>query len=250
MEDLRWKATKHAPEPRSRVFAKRTQMQRAKGVQRDATREKTKRTQVSPLTWEDVNWEKSRIRVPSPKTEHHEDKGSRTIPLFPELKPHLLEAFEQAEPGTRYVITRYRDGSANLRTQLQRIIRQAGLEPWPKPFQNLRSTRQTELAECFPMHAVCKWIGNSQPVASEHYLQVTDEHFERAIGRDDEASAEAAHKAAQKLHETARNDSKPSQENDSQLVMDSGINKKVPAIAGTFLSANIPPTGLEPVSPG
>jgi hypothetical protein len=30
------------------------------------------------------------------------------------------------------------------------------------------------------MHVVCKWIGNSQPVALRHYLQVTDEDFDRA----------------------------------------------------------------------
>ena len=27
------------------------------------------------------------------------------------------------------------------------------------------------------MHVVCAWIGNSQPVAAKHYLQVTEEHF-------------------------------------------------------------------------
>ena len=51
-----------------------------------------------------------------------------------------------------------------------------------KLFQNLRSTRQTELAESYPVHVVCAWIGNSQAVAMEHYLQVTDEHFEQAAG--------------------------------------------------------------------
>ena len=30
---------------------------------------------------------------------------------------------------------------------------------WPKLFQNLRSRRETELAEQFPMHVVCSWIG-------------------------------------------------------------------------------------------
>ncbi|MGD9724021.1 MAG: hypothetical protein AB7O59_21705 [Pirellulales bacterium] len=74
----------------------------------------------------------------------------------------------------------YRDAGQNLRTQLERIIRRAGLEPWPKLFQNLRSTRETELAESFPMHVVCEWIGNSAAVAAKHYLQVTDEHFEQA----------------------------------------------------------------------
>jgi len=44
----------------------------------------------------------------------------------------------------------------------------------------MRSTRETELAETFPMHVVCKWIGNSQPIAAKHYLQVTDEHYAKA----------------------------------------------------------------------
>ena len=63
---------------------------------------------------------------------------------------------------------------------MQRIIRRAGLTPWPKLFQNLRSTRETELAEEFPTHVVCDWIGNSQAVAAKHYLQTTDEHVARA----------------------------------------------------------------------
>lgn len=31
------------------------------------------------------------------------------------------------------------------------------------------------------MHVVCAWIGNSEPVAAKHYLQVTDEHYARAV---------------------------------------------------------------------
>lgn len=54
------------------------------------------------------------------------------------------------------------------------------MEPWPKLFQNLRSARQTELEGTFPSHVVCKWIGNSPKVASKHYLQVTEEHYEKA----------------------------------------------------------------------
>jgi integrase len=147
------------------------------------------------LRWEDVNWGNGRLTVHSPKTEHHAGGESRVIPIFPELRPYLEDVFEQAAgenhsvPGTEYVITRYRDCNANLRTQLNRIIRKAGQEPWPKLFQNLRSTRETELAETYPMHVVCKWIGNTEPVAAKHYLQVTDAHFERAI-RDEESAAQ------------------------------------------------------------
>lgn len=133
------------------------------------------------LRWEDVLWDENKIRVPSPKTEHHEGKGSRLIPLFDELRPYLEECFELAEPGAEFVISRYRSTNANLRTQLIRIIKRAGLSPWPKLFVNLRSTRETELAEEFPQHVVCEWIGNSQAVAKKHYLQVTEEHFARAV---------------------------------------------------------------------
>ena len=132
------------------------------------------------LCWGDVDWATNRITVRSAKTEHHEGGASRIIPLFPELLPPLREVFEQAEPGAMRIITRYRPSTQNLRTQFHRIIRKAGLEPWPKLFQNLRSSRETELAERWPLHVVCAWIGNSQAVAAKHYLQVTDDHFDRA----------------------------------------------------------------------
>ena len=60
---------------------------------------------------------------------------------------------------------------------LNRILKRAGVPPWPKLFHNLRASRETELADTFPEHVVCKWIGNSRVVARRHYLQVTEEHF-------------------------------------------------------------------------
>lgn len=78
----------------------------------------------------------------SPKTEHHDGHASRLVPIFPELRKYLLEAFEAAEDGAEFCIARDRDPAVNVRTQLHRIIRGAGLEPRPKAWQNLRSTRQ------------------------------------------------------------------------------------------------------------
>lgn len=141
-------------------------------------------SEIMRLTWQDIDWERQRMLVHSCKTEHHEGGDSRYLPVFPELLPHLQEAFEQAEPGTEYVITRYRQSNVNLRTQLLRIIHKAGLKSWPKLFQNLRSSRQTELCEHWPEHVVCSWLGNSRAIARRHYLQVTDEHFERAVRAD------------------------------------------------------------------
>ncbi len=131
------------------------------------------------LKWSDVDWERQRIRVTSPKTAHV-GKASRIIPLFPELLPHLQDAFELAAEGSEYVVTRYRDATQNLRTTMLKIIKRAGLEPWERVFHNLRATRQTELARTFPAHVVCDWLGNSVAVAGEHYLHTTDADFQQA----------------------------------------------------------------------
>lgn len=126
------------------------------------------------LTWDCVHWDTGKLTVCKHKTKQ------RTIPLFPEIRVHLEAAFDQAEEGARFVITRYRDTNANLRTQFNRIVEKAGLTPWKKPFTNCRSTRETELAERFTIHVVTSWLGNSPRVAMKHYLQTTDAHFEEA----------------------------------------------------------------------
>lgn len=143
------------------------------------------RTPSEPLElkWSDINWKQQRIKVTSPKTAHHAGKGSRVIPIFPELKPYLDEAWEVADEDAEYVITRYRSAKKNLRTQLIRIIEKAGIEPWEKPWQNLRASRETELAKDYPLHVCCHWLGNSQPVAMKHYLHVLDSDYEKALTR-------------------------------------------------------------------
>lgn len=62
------------------------------------------------LRWEDIHWDQDRMTVHSPKTERHAAGESRVVPIFPELRPYLVEAFEAAEPGTEYVVNRYRNG--------------------------------------------------------------------------------------------------------------------------------------------
>lgn len=133
------------------------------------------------LRWSDVDFPGGRMIVRSPKTEHHQGKGVRVVPLFPELRPYLEDVERLAPERSEFVITRYRSANKNLRTALLRYIDRAGVEPWPKLFNNLRSSRQTELEEEFPSHVVCAWIGNSEKIARKHYLQVTADHFARAL---------------------------------------------------------------------
>ena len=46
---------------------------------------------------------------------------------------------------------------------------------------NERITRKTEVADDFPIQVVCDWIGNTEAVAAKHYLQVTEDHFTKAL---------------------------------------------------------------------
>src|SRR5579871_2257639 len=124
------------------------------------------------LEWSHVNWERERFRVVAPKTKH-QDGGERWVPLFPELRPYQDEAFERAAPSAVHVITRWRDSEKNLRTGLLRILRHAGVKPWPRFYQNLRSSRETELEETFPIHVVAESLGNSPKTALAYYMQVT-----------------------------------------------------------------------------
>jgi integrase len=149
-------------------------------------------SEILPIRWTDVDWERGRLTVHSPKTEHHEGQESRLVPMFPELRQYLMEVFEEAEAGTEYVITRYREDNQNLRTQLIRIIKNAGLLPWPKLYQNLRASRETELYSQYPIETACAWIGNAPEVAVTHYINDPDKdaHFRHAIGQANDARCE------------------------------------------------------------
>jgi len=161
-------------------------------------------SEVLSLRWQDIDWLGSgRVIVQSPKTAHHPGKETRLIPLFHELLPWLREAAEIAPKGAVYVVDeRFRRASlvaagwrnCNLRTTFLKIVARAGLKAWPRPFHNLRSSRETELTRQFPMHVVVAWLGHTEEIALRHYCQVTDADFEQASKLPD---AERAQKCAQ-----------------------------------------------------
>jgi len=138
--------------------------------------------------------------------DRYDGKLSRTIPLFPELRAHLTEAFELASPGQTHVVggdhlakAKGPNGwkNCNLRTTFEKLVKRAGLEPWPRLFHKLRPSCETELLEEFPVHVVALWMGHDAKVSLKHYAQTTDEHFERAAGAA-ESDALALQKAVQR----------------------------------------------------
>jgi integrase len=139
------------------------------------------------LTWDDIDWDRQRFLVHAPKTEHREGHGTRWVPIFPELAELFDQRWNEAEPGDMLVLPFMATRTAGtFSRRVARAVVFAGVKPWPRLFHSMRSTRQTELADRFPIHTVCTWIGNSEAIATKHYLQTTEQHF-----------AEAARNAAQ-----------------------------------------------------
>ena len=158
------------------------------------------------------------------------------MPIFPELRPYLEAAWDAAADGAEFVIVRHRDSNVNLRTQLLRIIKRAGLKAWTKLFQNLRATRETELAETYPLHVATSWLGNSQLIAAKHYLQVTDAHFTKATHNQTHSGAEISEPDGNVVVRPLRDNEKA---------------PEFPGLSRPFSSVNfmaVPPTGVEPVS--
>jgi hypothetical protein len=132
------------------------------------------------------------MSIPEPKVEHHEGRGIRSCPIFPELRPILDEAFEIFGDKSEYVVAapQYRAAAntamgwknANLRSEMTRLLRRAGVSAWPRLFHSMRASRQTELQREFPLHVVCSWLGNSPRIAQQSYLLVTEDDFAKATG--------------------------------------------------------------------
>jgi integrase len=205
------------------------------------------------LRWQDVDWERGRLTVPSPKTQHLAGRSYRVIPLFPAVRQYLEAAWDDAPEGAEYVIPdEYRRraqgpagwGNANLRTTLQKVVRRAGLDPWPRLWHSMRASCETDLARKFPLAIVAKWLGNTQAVAMRHYVDVTDADFERATTGAETSGAKAAQNAAQQAHATERSEPQPA----------SAAHEKPPALQGsasscdTMQNRGMEAAGIEPAS--
>ena len=214
-------------------------------------------SEVLSLRWQDIDWKANRIVVQSPKTEHHAGKESRIIPLFPELRPVLLESFDLAPDGAEFVVdAKFRKAamgaagwmSVNLRTTFGKIIKRAGVHLWPRMFHNMRASRETELVELYPVQVVTSWLGNTPSVALRHYLMTTEKHFEAAVKGDEQTTEstekKAAHIPAQSVHAEMRRDSHANMQ----------AHKKTPDLPGFAGSCDFlqPPimagTGFEPAT--
>jgi hypothetical protein len=98
-----------------------------------------------------------------------------------------------------------------------RILRRAGNKAWPRLYQNLRSSRETEL---------------------DHYAQVTEERFKKA------SRAGAAQNTAQHATVSPSTGSKENRKGKSEVL----AAQSNAVLCDASRSVQMTPTGFEPVS--
>jgi len=208
-------------------------------------------SEVLALKWADVVWPDAergivgKLIVNASKTEHTESGGVRELPLFPELAEALqalLGAVTLAGTQGEYIISDRKQTSI-WRKRLTNLIRKAGLTPWPKVWQNMRASRESELYRQFPLDTVCKWTGHTPEVAAKYYLMDSsaDENFKKASG----IVAQAVEKSGAPFG--ARKQEKPS----NAVKLATGKNAKTPensTFSGVSHWFPIPPAGFAPAS--
>lgn len=129
------------------------------------------------VRWSDVNFEEGRLRITSPKTEKV-GKGSRLIPLFPELAKELQSISKDGE-----FVLPSRERTFYYQA-IKRAIKEAGLDLYPRLLQNLRASRAIEINKQFGWVAENEWLGHNREVARKHYLHTTREDFDKALMKD------------------------------------------------------------------
>ena len=121
--------------------------------------------------------------VLSPKTEYLKGKDRRACPVFVRLRPFPEEARRGAAAGEEYVGggplgAKYRAASedgevwkgVNLRSNLLKIHKRAGVAPRAGLWNSMRSSLITDLSrDGHPIQVITAWVGNSPAVALSNY---------------------------------------------------------------------------------
>jgi integrase len=125
-----------------------------------------------------INWQDNRFTVTDTKR-----STIRSVPIFTEFRPHLTRQLELLPDGSQFIFHRARQSAATQwRDQLERLILLAGLNQWPKLWQNLRASCRTDLESRFPGFVVDQWLGHSAKIGAKHYTRIHAEHYALACG--------------------------------------------------------------------
>lgn len=123
--------------------------------------------------WIGVDWDRRRICVVG---KHKRTRRYREVPVCQRLLDILLAAFENAKDG-QVTVTGF--SGNNVVRDGNRIVRVAGLEPWPKLYQAMRSSCENDWKSAgYAEPTYCAWAGHSPTVSRKHYVAPTDAEFD------------------------------------------------------------------------
>lgn len=148
--------------------------------------------EVLNLTWSDVDFGRSRIRVARKRASMRcvawtpKDKDARIVPMPDQADALLTRLQLDADDGQEYVIVASKGRAQgdrvkrhNIWRDFQAIRQKAGV---PKcSFHDLRKSYCTNLAGAVPLHIVQELAGHADiSTTRKHYLQVRDEQIDSA----------------------------------------------------------------------
>lgn len=136
--------------------------------------------EIPRLMHEDIDWHKNEITVRESKRAKS-GTTRRLIPLFPELRPPLEQLAENRDLVMPHLAALSQSG---VTARVECVAQRLKIPLWPRLWQNMRATRESELIRENPANLVevCKWIGNSPQVALKHYAIAQEASFRRAAG--------------------------------------------------------------------
>jgi integrase len=139
-------------------------------------------SEVRELRWSDVDWDRKLLVVRTPKTAGKAAHAVRKVPVSPALQPLLSKLRRETSADAEHLVSVVQPASYNLRTRFERIVRRAGLQPWPRLFHNLRASCSTDFAQSLPNHEAARFLGHSPLIAAAHYLQPSGHNFRAVAG--------------------------------------------------------------------
>lgn len=137
-------------------------------------------SEVFDVKWSQVDWEKNQlVDIASKKTK--KTRPIRTMPIWPELVPYLKGC--EADAKGEYLIhderpNTLRKHQGSWDAQLEQIAKKAGVKLWPKRWQNMRSSAETDRVNAgFEQWKVARWFGHSKKVQESNYLKIKDSEY-------------------------------------------------------------------------
>ena len=198
-------------------------------------------SEIVGLKWNDIDWEKNKILIRSPKTEHHETGDSRMVPLFAELKA-LLDTAYFSDSESEYILPTIRLNS-NPATYAKKLVENAKESVWSNFFNSLRASTETDLMDEYGLRKACQWSGNSASTAMRNYALVRKEDFVDAGSENRQTKSDAKSDAI---------DAKSAAESASKAEhAESTAQQKTVSTRNSrgFEYGQMGDTGLEPVTP-